>query len=131
MNRHQMAQLFGRDVKTIGKHIANALKEELADLATTVSPHRETSLAVVAKSKTVRAIRCPVVAKFATTAVDGKEIFWTGASLKDADRLTFAAAKMGGEIIPGLLTSIRKATTERREYGNGKPTKSRKSGRRG
>ena len=25
--------------------------------------------------------------------------------------------KIGGEIIPGLLDSIRKATTERREYG--------------
>ena len=35
LNRHQMAQLFGRDVKTIGKHIANALKEELSDFATT------------------------------------------------------------------------------------------------
>ena len=44
--------------------------------------------------------------------VDGKEIFWTGASLKDAGRLTFAAAKMGAEIIPGLLASIRKATSE-------------------
>lgn len=33
------------------------------------------------------------------------------------------SAKMGGEIIPGLLASIRKATTERREYG--KPPKSR------
>ena len=87
LNRHQMAQLFGRDVKTIGKHIANALKEELADLATMASPHSEDSLAgvaksattrkgdafpTVAKSETVRAIRHPVVAKFATTAVDGK-----------------------------------------------------------
>ena len=56
--------------------------------------------------------------------VDGKEVFWTGASLKDAGRLTFAAAKMGGEIISGLLDSIRKATKERREYA--KPPKSRK-----
>ena len=47
--------------------------------------------------------------------VDGKEVFWTGASLKDAGRLTFAAAKMGAEIIPGLLDSIRKATKECRE----------------
>ena len=46
LNRHQMAQLFGRDVKTIGKHIANALSEELACSS--------------------------VVAKFATTAADGK-----------------------------------------------------------
>ena len=30
-----------------------------------------------------------------------------------------------GEIIPCLLSSIRKATTERREYGKGKPPKSR------
>ena len=52
--------------------------------------------------------------------VDQKEIYWTGASLKDAGRLTFAAAKMGAEVIPGLLESIRKATTERKEYGNGK-----------
>ena len=41
----------------------------------------------------------------------------------DAGRLTFAAAKMDAEIILGLLESIRKATTERREYG--KPSKSR------
>ncbi len=62
--------------------------------------------------------------------VDQKEIFWTGASLKDAGRLTFAAAKMGAEIIPGLLESIRKAMSDRKEYGgNGKPAKSlRKQG---
>ena len=46
LNRHQLASLFGRDVKTIGKHIKNALREELADI--------------------------PVVANFATTASDGK-----------------------------------------------------------
>ena len=42
LNRQQLAVLFGRDVKTIGKHIANALKEEMRGF--------------------------PVVAKFATTA---------------------------------------------------------------
>lgn len=46
LNRHQIAELFDRDVKTIGKHIANALKEELRSLS--------------------------VIAKFATTASDGK-----------------------------------------------------------
>ena len=30
-NRNQLAQLFDRDVKTIGKHINNALKEELSN----------------------------------------------------------------------------------------------------
>ena len=34
LNRQQMASLFGRDVKTIGKHINNALKEELRNLST-------------------------------------------------------------------------------------------------
>ena len=46
LNRQQMAILFSRDIKTIGKHINNALKEELKDEA--------------------------VGAKFATTAADGK-----------------------------------------------------------
>lgn len=50
LNRNQMAELFDRDVKTIGKHVNNALKEELANQV--------------------------VVAKFATTtrhgAVEGK-----------------------------------------------------------
>ena len=34
LNRQQMATLFNRDVKTIGKHINNALAEELADVPT-------------------------------------------------------------------------------------------------
>ena len=59
LNRRQMATLFGRDVKTIGKHIANALAEELAEAA------------VVAKNATTGS-SSPVVAKFATVAADGK-----------------------------------------------------------
>ena len=46
LNRQQISVLFDRDVKTIGKHIANVLREELAGIS--------------------------VVAKFATTASDGK-----------------------------------------------------------
>ena len=34
LNRNQIAMLFGRDVKTIGKHINNALREELQNMAT-------------------------------------------------------------------------------------------------
>ena len=34
LNRNQIALLFDRDVKTIGKHIANALKEELDGIPT-------------------------------------------------------------------------------------------------
>ena len=47
LNRQQLSELFDRDIKTIGKHINNALKEELSN---------DNS----------------VVAKFATTASDGK-----------------------------------------------------------
>ena len=46
LNRQQMSELYSRDIKTIGKHINNALKEELKAI--------------------------PVVANFATTATDGK-----------------------------------------------------------
>ena len=46
LNRQQLSVLFDRDVKTIGKHIANVLKEELKGIS--------------------------VVANFATTASDGK-----------------------------------------------------------
>ena len=34
LNRQQIALLFDRDVKTIGKHINNALREELKDMST-------------------------------------------------------------------------------------------------
>ena len=34
LNRQQMPDLFDRDIKTIGKHINNALKEELEDIPT-------------------------------------------------------------------------------------------------
>ena len=44
LNRSQMAELFDRDVKTIGKHINNALREEL-----------DSSEATVAKFATVQA----------------------------------------------------------------------------
>ena len=46
LNRQQLAMLFNRDIKTIGKHSTNALKEECQN---------------------------SVVAKFATTADDGKK----------------------------------------------------------
>jgi hypothetical protein len=34
LTRQQIGDLFGRDVKTIGKHVANARREELADEST-------------------------------------------------------------------------------------------------
>lgn len=64
LNRNQMALLFGRDVKTIGKHIANALNEELSVVA------KNAPTPTIAKNATVQLPL--VVAKFATTATDGK-----------------------------------------------------------
>lgn len=34
LNRQELAKLFDRDIKTIGKHINNALNEELKDIPT-------------------------------------------------------------------------------------------------
>lgn len=56
LNRNQMAMLFGRDVKTIGKHINNALKEELCP--------------TVSKNATVQSEINLVVAKTATTEIE-------------------------------------------------------------
>ncbi len=37
LNRHQMAKLFDRDVKTIGKHLANIFKEKELEKNATVA----------------------------------------------------------------------------------------------
>lgn len=41
LNRQQLAKLFDRDVKTIGKHISNALKEELKGMDSVVANLRQ------------------------------------------------------------------------------------------
>ena len=70
LNRQQMAQLFGRDVKTIGKHINNALHEELALEATDAS--FATVQPVGANFAPTEKRKNSVVTKFATIAADGK-----------------------------------------------------------
>lgn len=40
LNRQQMASLFDRDVKTIGKHVNNAIEEELEGLPTVANDRR-------------------------------------------------------------------------------------------
>ena len=37
LNRNQLAELFGRDIKTIGKHIGNALKEGIINFRSNTS----------------------------------------------------------------------------------------------
>ena len=58
LNRQQMAKLFGRDVKTIGKHITNALREELAPIVANNATVQEEGLG-------------GTVAKFATVQTEG------------------------------------------------------------
>ena len=72
LNRHQMAQLFGRDIKTIGKHIANALKEELSEAPNNDNSKNMSTNSLDMKEVTVSGNRESVVAIFATTAADGK-----------------------------------------------------------
>ena len=74
LNRHQMSVLFDRDIKTIGKHINNALKEELAEFSVVANFATTDQNPTIANFATVRSknIENSVVAKFATTAIDGK-----------------------------------------------------------
>ncbi len=60
LNRHQMAQLFERDIKTIGKHIQAALKEELED---------------------------STVAKFATVQIEGNFLEKNGLLFRDREKV--------------------------------------------
>ncbi|MBP5776634.1 MAG: DNA-binding protein [Prevotella sp.] len=103
LNRQQIADLFSRDIKTVSKHINNALKEELKEE--------------------------PVGAKFATTAADGKNyqveyfnlemnnhdrfliiddmVYVFGASLKNAGKKLFAYIRMQETPTAQLLSNIR------------------------
>ena len=81
LNRNQMALLFDRDVKTIGKHINNALREELAPTIAknaTVAPVGAKNATTQKPTQSSETNAVPheeqnqVIAKFATTAADGK-----------------------------------------------------------
>ena len=98
LNRQQLAVLFNRDIKTIGKHIANALKEECQD---------------------------SVVAKFATTADDGKTyqvehydldlILSVGYRVKSANGVKFrrwANQVLKDYILKGYAVNQRKIATD-------------------
>ena len=98
LNRQQLAILFNRDIKTIGKHIANALKEECQD---------------------------SVVAKFATTADDGKTyqvehydldlILSVGYRVKSANGVKFrrwANQVLKDYILKGYAVNQRKIATD-------------------
>ena len=70
LTRQQMATLFGRDVKTIGKHINNALREELAVSVVAKNAITAPSAPTDAKNATLRTAN-PTVAKFAIVQFEG------------------------------------------------------------
>ena len=98
LNRQQIALLFNRDIKTIGKHIANALREECQN---------------------------SVVAKFATTAEDGKNyqvehydldmILSIGYRVKSANGVKFrqwANQVLKDHLLKGYAENQRKIATD-------------------
>ena len=98
LNRQQLARLFNRDIKTIGKHITNALKEECQN---------------------------SVVAKFATTADDGKKyqvehydldiILSVGYRVKSANGIKFrrwANQVLKDYMLKGYAVNQRKISTD-------------------
>ena len=98
LNRQQLAILFNRDIKTIGKHITNALKEECQN---------------------------SVVAKFATTADDGKKyqvehydldiILSVGYRVKSANGIKFrrwASHVLKDYMLKGYAVNQRKISTD-------------------
>ena len=98
LNRQQLAILFNRDIKTIGKHITNALREECQN---------------------------SVVAKFATTADDGKKyqvehydldiILSVGYRVKSANGIKFrrwASQILKDYMLKGYAIRQRKISTD-------------------
>ena len=112
LNRQQLAILFDRDIKTIGKHISNAKSEELYGFS--------------------------VVAKFATTAQDGKVyqvehynldmILSIGYRVKSSRGIEFrrwSNTILKSYLIKGYVLHDRVKTIEKNEKGdiliNGRP----------
>lgn len=102
-----MAELFGRDIKTIGKHIANALREELNPAFSNVGSFSPDANDIRQGMMTAEN---SVVAKFATTAADGEvyqmddTVWHVGASLKDAGSAFFVVMKM--ELDPHVILTL-------------------------
>lgn len=81
LNRNQIALLFDRDVKTIGKHVNNAIKEELAGF--------------------------PVVANFATVQKEGDRLVTRNVEYYNLDVIISvgyrAKSKRGYSSVSGLI----------------------------
>ena len=107
LNRLQIATLFNRDVKTIGKHINNALKEELAgfsvvaNFATTAKDGKvyqveHYNLDLQKYNSQYPPIKIEIFKKSHDRflIIDKKEVYHFGASLKDLGKKWFAVTQM-------------------------------------
>ena len=110
LNRNQLAILFGRDVKTIGKHIKNALEEELigfpvvAKFATTASDFFDGQMLepFAFVNNLIRSARTRIVlidnyiddSVFLRLAERASDVYYIGASIKDLGKKWFAFCKM-------------------------------------
>ena len=114
LTQSQMATLFGCSTDNIGLHLKNVYSVgELSREATAEDFS-------VVRMEGARQVRRNV------TCYNLDAIISVGYRVNSILGVKFRQwmAKMGAEIIPGLLASIRKATSERREYA--KPPKSRR-----
>ena len=108
LNRNQIAELFGRDVKTIGKHINNIFIEGelvrfsvVANFATTASDGKiydveyynlDVIISVGYRVKSQKGVRFKNSHdKF--LIIDKKDVYHIGASLKDLGKKCFAFSK--------------------------------------
>ena len=85
LNRQQMSVLFNRDIKTIGKHINNALREELAPDAVVANFATSEQISTVAKNATLA--ENPTVANFATLQIEGNREVWRSIEYYNLDMI--------------------------------------------
>ena len=103
LNRNQMAILFGRDVKTIGKHIINAQSEELQNMATVakfaivqneqISPQLQLDIQRHDRQYAPIPIRLHSRSHDRFLLIDD-DVYHIGASIKDLGKRWFAIMKM-------------------------------------
>lgn len=94
LNRQQLSLLFGRDVKTIGKHINNVFVEGELSKNSTVAKFATVQIETFDKSHDRFLI------------IDASEVYHLGASLKDLGKKWFAFSKLDKNSVENILKAI-------------------------
>jgi hypothetical protein len=109
LNRQQIADLFDRDIKTIGKHINNSLKEELEGLATVAkfATVQKEGLRKVQRQNEYYNLDVIISVGYRVKSKRGIQ-FRIGANkiLKDPDKKWFAFSKMKDDSF-GIVNNIK------------------------